>query len=189
MRKRVFKIILLVLGVLFLLDIGLVVGMGVFQPEIKHADNAVVLGAAIYSPALKNRTLTALKLYQEGKVDGLVLSGGKIAERDISEAQGMQKIITRETKDLPPMILEDKSSNTYDNIKNTRDKIGADSSIVIVSDRFHVARAVLLAKRAGFTNVQWTSPSLGYYRKSEIIFYYFREIVALPSYISKLIIF
>jgi uncharacterized SAM-binding protein YcdF (DUF218 family) len=101
----------------------------------------------------------------------------------------LKKIIAKEISPLPPIILEDKSNNTYENIKNTKVLIGTDKSIVIVSDRFHVARAVLLAERAGFKEVLWASPSLSHYSKKEIIYYYWREIVALPSYLPKLIWF
>lgn len=189
MFKRIVKIILLVILGLLCLDVLLVVGIGLINPKINKADDAVILGAAIYSVALHNRTEKAIELFKEGKVDGLVLSGGKISEGDITEAQGMKKIIAKEISPLPPIILEDKSNNTYENIKNTKVLIGTDKSIVIVSDRFHIARAVLLAERAGFKEVLWASPSLSHYSKKEIIYYYWREIVALPSYLPKLIWF
>lgn len=189
MLKRWIKIILVVLAAFFVIDAVLVIGIGFITPNIEHADDAVILGAAIYSVALHNRTEKAIELFKEGKVDALVLSGGKISVGDITEAQGMKKIIAKEVYPLPPIILEDKSNNTYENIKNTKALIGVDKSIVIVSDRFHIARAVMLAKRAGFKNVAWASPSLAHYSKNEIIYYYWREIVALPSYLLKLIWF
>lgn len=189
MLKRWIKNILVVLVAFFIIDTLLVVGIGFVNPKIEHADDAVILGAAIYSVALHNRTEKAIELFKEGKVDTLVLSGGKISVGDITEAQGMKRIISKELNPLPPIILEDKSNTTYENIKNTKNLIGTDKSIVIVSDRFHIARAVLLAKRAGFKQVLWASPSLSHYSKKEIIYYYWREIVALPSYIPKLIWF
>ncbi len=182
LRKALF-----VAGILLALDAVLVIGVGMSSPALHKADAAIVLGAAIYSPALHNRTTTALNLYNSGLVGELVLSGGKIARPDISEAESMRRVIVHSSPSMPPVLLDDQSSNTYENIKNSKALLGGNKKIIIVSDRYHLARAVLLAKRAGFTDVQWTGPGLDYYRPIEVGYYYVREIVAMISYIPKFI--
>ena len=190
------KKILLYLGIVVIIigvaDVSLVWGMAHLRPKIDHADAIVVLGAAINTPALKNRTLKGLELYEAGKADMLVLSGGKIADTDISEAQFMLKIIRNNSleEDLR-YLLEEQSHNTYENINNSKKKLEevnpeADS-IIIVSDAFHLARAVLIAKRAGFETVYWQAPSSGYYQRPELRFYYAREFIAMISYLPKFI--
>jgi vancomycin permeability regulator SanA len=54
-----------------------------------------------------------------------------------------------------------------------------------VSDSFHLARAVILAKRAGFKNVYWASPDQGYYSVDDKRYYYFREFLAMIWYLPK----
>ena len=157
------------------------------QPEIDHADAIIILGAAINTPALRNRTLEGLEIYEQGKADVMVLSGGKIADEDISEAEYMKKVIDKNAKGKVNYILEEESHNTYDNIKNSQKMLGDKESVVIVSDSFHLARAVLMAKRAGFETVYWNSPSSGYYSREELRFYYIREFVAIINYLPKFI--
>ena len=184
---RVIKILVLCVVVLIVLDVVIVIGMAKFRPEFSHADSAIILGAAINTPALKNRTLKGLELYEQGKVGQLVLSGGKISDSDISEAQYMEKVIKQNQDGNTKYVLEDQSRNTYENINNSKIKIGDKTSVIIVSDEFHLARAVLLAKRAGFEKVYWDSPNPFYYKWQELDFYYLREVVAMISYLPKFI--
>jgi uncharacterized SAM-binding protein YcdF (DUF218 family) len=193
MIKKFFTIGAVVFGLLFTADAALIWGIAHNQPDLPtdKADAIVVLGAAINTPALRNRTLEALEIYEQGKAERLILSGGKIADPDMSEAASMAKIIDKNAQGDVDYILEDQSHNTYDNIKNSQAKLaevdaGADS-IIIVSDSFHLARAVLLAKRAGFEEVYWNSPSSGYYRRDELRYYYMREFVAMINYLPKFI--
>lgn len=206
--RRVLKYFIIAIVIICVLDAGLIFTMANWQPEAEHADAAIVLGAAINTPALTRRTLDSLELYQQGKVDRLVFSGGKIADSDIAESEFMAKVIKSNTADPVDYIIEDQSHNTYENIKNSKakliesksaerllnsqpelseDEIMENSSIIIVSDKYHVARAVLLAKRAGFETVYWHSPNPDYYPKQELHYYYFREFVAILSYIPKFI--
>lgn len=191
MIKRIIKYSIIVILLLLVVDAGLVWGIGHYQPEIKHSSNVIILGAAINTPALRNRTLEGLQLYEQGKVDTLILSGGKIADADISEAEYMEKVIKKNTKTQVDYILEDQSHNTYENIRNSKAKIleagGTTDSVIIVSDAFHIARAFLVAKRAGFDDVYWSAPNSDIYPKEELRFYYVREFAAMINYLPKFI--
>jgi vancomycin permeability regulator SanA len=184
--KRILYKIFLIVVVVGVLDIGVVFGFATYRPGLpEKVDAVVVLGAAIYSPAIINRTLTALDLYKQGKVDVMVLSGGKIADRDISEAGYMKKVIDKNSEGSVSVLIDDKSSSTYENIHNTRSLLPEAKSLIIVSDSFHLARAVILAKRAGFKNVYWASPDQGYYSVDDKRYYYFREFLAMIWYLPK----
>ena len=159
--KRIWKIykgIAIAAFSLILLDLVVVLFFGFYRPQIKPADAIVVLGAAINTPALYNRSLQGLKLYQEGDAKIMVLSGGRISDKDISEAGYMRKVIESNSKQPVPLILEEESHSTYENLKNTKAKIGSEKSLVIVSDQYHLARTVIMAKREGFGPVYWSSP-------------------------------
>ncbi len=169
------------------LSLGIVLFFSVYRPTIQNADAIIVLGAALNTPALYNRALTGFGLYQEGKAPTLVLSGGRISSRYVSEASNMQHIIESTTETPPTPILEEESHTTYENIKNSKVKIPHAKSIIIVSDAFHLARAVLLAKREGFGPVYWAAPKASYYHFGEVSFYYMREMFAMIEYVPKFI--
>ncbi len=184
---KIYKYFAITVVTVIILDAFIVLGIGTYRPEIKKVDAIVVLGAAINTPTLYNRSLQGLKLYEEDKGLLMVLSGGRISVKDISEAGYMKKVILSKAKQPVPIILEEDSHNTYENINNTKAKIGEGKSLLIVSDEYHLARAVLLAKRAGFGPVYWSSPVPFYYSKRELGMYYLREVVAMLSYIPKFI--
>ena len=189
---RIVKISLLVVVTGLIVNACLIFGMAKWQPKFESADSAIVLGAAINTPALTNRTTQALSLYLEDKVNLLVLSGGKISDADISEAEFMEKVIKRFSDEPVKYILEEDSHTTYENIRNSKQKLaeaGIDTSkpVVVVSDEFHLARAVLMAKRAGFETVYWSAPVPDYYSAEDLRFYYFREFIAMLNYIPKFI--
>ncbi len=99
----------------------------------------------------------------------------------------MEKVIVHNTTETIAYVLEDESHNTYENIHNAKLKLANKDSVIIVSDEFHLARAVLLAKRAGFKTVYWSAPMPNYYKAGELRHYYFREFAAMISYIPKFI--
>lgn len=181
--KRTIYILVLLAVLALVLDAALIFGFAHYRPEIKKADSIIVLGAAINSKAAQNRALEGLRLYEDGKSETIVASGGKIADSDISEAQYMKKVIDKNAKAPVKVILEDKSGNTRENIKNSKEKLPEAKSVIIVSDAFHLARGVMLAKNAGFEDVSWSSPSQDYYPEKELRYYYFREFFAMLNYL------
>lgn len=188
--KRFFKIIKnLILAVVLVLGLsfGVVCFFSVYERPLTKSDAVIILGAAINTPALNNRSLQGLKLFKEGKTDVLVLSGGRISDKDISEAGYMKKIILKNSTNQPNLILEENSHTTFENIQNAKKLIPNAKSVTIVSDKYHLARAVLLAKRFGFSEVYWSAPDSGYYPREELYYHYFRETIALISYVPKLI--
>jgi uncharacterized SAM-binding protein YcdF (DUF218 family) len=185
--KQISNLIILIVCLIVVLDVTTIILFAHLRPEIKKADAIIILGAAINSPALYNRTLEGLHLYQQGKADVLVLSGGKIADSDISEAQYMKKVIDQQTDKNPPLILEDQSHSTDESLANTKALLGDKKSVIIVSDEFHLGRAVLLAWRRGFQPISWSAPDADYYSNRDLRYYYFREFLAIINYIPKFI--
>lgn len=193
MIKKILISVAIVVGLFLATDAALIWGVAHTRPEIKHADAIIILGAAINTPALTNRTKEGLEIYEQGKADVIVLSGGKIADADISEAQYMEKVIKKnKSMEKVDYILEEDSHSTYDNIRNSKAKLEDEGhktdSIIIVSDAFHLARAFLMAKRAGFETVYWSAPSSGYYKRDELRYYYLREFAAMINYLPKFLL-
>ncbi len=186
--KKALRVLTWAAAFILAADIAFVLAMSWYQPPTRPADAAVVLGAAIGTPALRNRTLVALELYNRGLVKEIVLSGGRVRAEDISEAGYSQKVILKNSSTTPPLLLDEDSGTTYENLRNTKRLLGGTESIIVVSDRFHLARAYLVARRAGFSDVQWAGPAPYYYGSSELAYYYAREMVALLWYAPRLVI-
>jgi uncharacterized SAM-binding protein YcdF (DUF218 family) len=184
---KIYKILAVTVVTVFLLDIFVVLFFAWYRPALKPVDDIVVLGAAINTTSSYSRSLQGLKLYQAGEAKTIVVCGGVDYPKSISEAEYMSETIQKNSKNPVPLILDDKSQSTYENLKNTRALIGGGKSIIIVSDDFHLARAVLMAERLGFGHIYWSSPNASYYSFSEHAYYYIREVFAMIDYLPKFI--
>jgi uncharacterized SAM-binding protein YcdF (DUF218 family) len=156
-------------------------------PQGTEADVIVVLGAAINSRAVFNRTIKGLRMYEADKGRQLVLAGGKTSKADETESHYMGRVVVANAVEPPRFILEQASQNTWENLHYTRRLVPDAQSVLIISDTFHLPRAVLVAKKAGFTEVYWDSPDQYYYSSDDLRWYYFREMVALLDYMPRLV--
>jgi uncharacterized SAM-binding protein YcdF (DUF218 family) len=122
-------------------------------------DCGLVFGAAVHSranpgPAITRRTLTAVRLYREGNLTSIFLTGGKGSEIQESEAAVMRKVAMLEGVDPDDIVIEGKSRSTWENIENSRPLMKDCESIVAISDRYHLARIRLLARQQKWKGIQ-----------------------------------
>lgn len=188
--KRALTWVVLAGAAIFFFDLSAIAVFGLIRPSAPHIDAVVVLGAKVGTPALTERTLRGLTYYQEGKSDVIVLSGGQGPGESVSEAEAMKAVITSQvahTGDTPTIILEKDSTSTIENIYNSKTLIPKAKSVVIVSDGYHLARSVLIAKKAGFQDVYWDAAASGHYSKKDLAYYYLREAVAVLVYLPRFI--
>ncbi len=185
--KRIFWSFAAGVVLLAVLDVAVVLGVPKSHLPDFEADAAVVLGAAPNSATITNRTKVGVRVVQEKKAKVLVLSGGKTDFRDESEAQNMYKVVKRIDEGIP-VVLESQAKNTKENLEFTKKALGGASSLVIATDQYHLARSILAAKIAGFSEVYWDSPDSSYYPKKELRRYYLREIIGLPWYVWRYVI-
>lgn len=190
--KRVLAVTTAVIIIVFGLDLATVIGFSIARPSIPDTvDAVIVLGAKVGTPALKYRTLTGLEYYQAGKTDTLVLSGARGSNEPISEAQAMDDVIrthiAKTHGKMPHIIMETKSTDTYQNLRNSRALIPDAKSVVVVSDAYHLARSVGFARHVGFQKVYWNAPKPSYYGDIDLAHYYVREAVAMIVYLPQLI--
>lgn len=185
--KIIAKIIVWCFVLLLVSDFLSLVFFSFYQPEIQKSDEIIVLGAAINSPALINRSLRGLEVYESQLAPVMMLSGGRTSELDITEAAFMKRVIDKNSKEPVEVILEGSSTSTFENLKNSK-KLNPDAkSLIIVSDQFHLARASILAARNGFWPIYWTAPTPKIYSKKELSWYYFREFIAILAYLPKFV--
>jgi len=130
-------------------------GAGVHKACAKTQGVALVLGASVRpdgrpSPALTRRVAHAVALWQAGRVGMLVLSGG-VRTHPPAEAEVMARLCREAGVPDAALLLETRALTTEDNMRFARpllDDLGC-RDVVIVTDRYHAARARLVARRAG----------------------------------------
>ncbi|WP_410768586.1 YdcF family protein [Fontibacillus sp. BL9] len=123
------------------------------------ADVGIVLGASMWgdqpSPGLQERLQLALQDYKDGKFRVFILTGG-LDHQDYryTEAEGMANYLEANGVPRSEMILENKATSTYENLKFSQEIMiekGYESA-VIITHTFHGNRAYETAKVLGYNN-------------------------------------
>lgn len=114
----------------------------------------VVLGCKVRgerpSRMLRYRLDKACEYLKDNENTACIVSGGKGKDEAISEAQCMFNYLTNKGIPSNRVIMEDKSTNTYQNIAFSKEIIkqrNLPENITIVTDGFHQYRASYIAKR------------------------------------------
>lgn len=126
------------------------------KAEYPSADAGIVLGAALWndrpSPALRERLDLAKRLYEDGTVKRLILSGGYGGVRSsLSEAEGMRNYLVASGVPEEALLLEDQAADTYQNLLFSHavgEKADVSSYLIITHD-YHATRAKEMAANAG----------------------------------------
>lgn len=123
------------------------------------ADYVVVLGAQWKqsgpSYVLQKRLDTAAEYLQQNPETVAVVSGGQGSNEPISEALGMKEYLIKAGISQERIIMEDQSTNTYENLLYSGlllDK--GNARVVIVTNNFHIFRAVHIAQKQGYRHTE-----------------------------------
>ena len=113
---------------------------------------AIVLGAAVYpsgepSPWLKYRLETAAGLYRSGRVDAILVSGDN-SRVDYDEPTAMRDYLVGLGIPSEAVALDYAGFDTYDTCVRARRIFGVEQAL-LVSQNFHVSRAVAVCRSAG----------------------------------------
>lgn len=155
--QRTF-VILLCMGVMIF---GIVEGFIISGFSMKGqpgADYVIVLGAQMKadgpSKALQYRLDEAIRYLNENPSSKVIVSGGQGSDEHISEAQGMYEYLVEKGIEKDRIIKEDKSVNTTQNLAFSAEYLDRErDSVAVVTNNFHVFRAVKIAEKAGYQNV------------------------------------
>lgn len=116
----------------------------------------IVLGCRVKengpSLMLEKRIAAAYEYLSENENVICIASGGKGTDEPISEAQAIKNGLVSRGISPDRIILEDKSVNTFENIRNSMEiicSLSLEPRAVIVTSEFHQLRARILAKKHG----------------------------------------
>lgn len=155
-----------------------------------NKDFIIILGCAIKAdgtplPLLKGRIDKALEFKnkqkeQTGKELIFVTSGGQGKNEVISESASMKKYLLEHGVPESQIIEEDKSTNTYQNMKFSKEKIDAvnpNGKIAFATTNYHVFRSGIFARNVNMRAVGMGAKTKTYFWPNALV----REIIGLLS--------
>ena len=145
----------------------------------------IILGAAVKpgaepSDALRRRILHGAALFHAGEVERLICSGG-IGKMPPSEASVMRRVLIENGVPDGVITLEDGSHSTLENLTLSRAILPKGATVCVISEKYHLPRAVLCARRLGL-HARGSGPSIKDTSPARLAFACLREIPALALY-------
>ena len=152
-------------------------------------DYIIILGCKIrkdgsLTPLLKGRVDKAIefsKLQKEttGKEIIFIPSGGKGDDEVISEAEAMKNYLIEQGINKKNIIMEDKSKNTLENMKNSYNiiKTRKMGKVCFSTTNYHVFRSCITAKKCGIECIGMGSKTKWYFRTNAVIREFLADII------------
>jgi vancomycin permeability regulator SanA len=118
---------------------------------VPRTDVAVVFGAGLWdgepSPYLAHRLDAAAELYRRGRVEVVLVTGDNSRE-DYDEPDAMRGYLTRHGVPDARIVSDYAGFDTWDSCVRAKKIFGVDEA-VLISQGFHIRRAVALCETAG----------------------------------------
>ncbi len=136
--------------------------------EPGNADAIIVLGALVLpggepSGSLRARAEAAAALYHEGRAATVVTTGAH-HQQPPGEAVVARRLLREAGVPDSAILIEEKSRNTHGNLLFARGLLPDADRVLVVTEPFHIARALRIARMVGFTEpLPWPvlSPAWG----------------------------
>lgn len=120
--------------------------------SVPEADAILVLGARVYpngnvSLMLNDRLSTGYELYKKGKAPKIIVSGDH-GTKEYDEVNAMKDFLKE--KEVPPedVFMDHAGFSTYESMYRARE-IFQVQKVIIVTQEFHLPRAVFIARELG----------------------------------------
>lgn len=147
--------------------------------KLPPADAILVLGAYVFpdgtmSPMLADRIDVGYELYQMGKAPKILVSGDH-GRQDYDEVNTMKAYLKNQGIPSQNIFMDHAGFSTYESIYRARD-IFKVKKVIIVTQRYHLLRAVFIARELGIEAYGVSSDLHNY--GSVMFNYEIREILA-----------
>lgn len=174
--------LLAILFVVFALVEGLVIGR-MNTRDTDGVDHIIILGAkvngAVPSLALRERIECAYEVMRDDPDIIAVASGGRGVGEDISEAECMRRELVGRGISADRIILEDASTSTEENIKFSYEKLPDGVRVGLVTNNFHLFRAMNIAEKVGSHEISGIAAD---YSNPLLLHYLVREFFTVVVY-------
>lgn len=136
----------------------------------------ILLGASVRpsgdpSPVLEDRVITAYELLTSGKISKILISGDGNS-KSYDEVLAMSKYLIKKGVSEKALLYDKKGIDTFESMKNAKNLFNIKKAIII-SQSFHLPRAVYLAMGVGLESCGVSSDRREYWLKN-----WFREYFA-----------
>ncbi|MGB2926023.1 MAG: YdcF family protein [Limnothrix sp.] len=153
------------------------------RSEIQQANFAIVYGNQVQpdgvpSPRLQARLDKALQLFETGQVANVLVSGG-VGKEGHDEAVVMAQYLQDAGVPKNRLVVDSQGNNSHLTAVNSAELLGTEKSVIAVSQLFHLSRAKLSLRNAGFESVGSAYPM---FVEGRDIYSTFREIPAWLKY-------
>lgn len=120
--------------------------------DVPATDTILILGAYVLpdgtlSTMLKDRVMTGYELYSNGKAPKIIVSGDH-GRQEYDEVNTMKDFIKNEGVDGQDIFMDHAGFSTYESLYRARD-IFQVKKVIIVTQRYHLMRAVFIARELG----------------------------------------
>lgn len=173
----------------WLLFVSVSVLVFAWQRDEQPADAAIVMGAAVYrdrpSPVFRERINHAIELYQSGKVNALIFTGGQDAYDSIAESEAARTYAIQAGVAETDIFIETSSTDTEENLSEASRIVAIQDfkRVLIVSDPMHMLRAVTVARDIGLDAYPSPTPTSRYRSPWSNFWFWLRESVFYSSYL------
>jgi vancomycin permeability regulator SanA len=142
-------LLLLIVAYVQLSEIRSIVGA---RKDLSQKEYAIVLGASVKldgtpSDALEDRVMEAVDAYKDGKVRKLLMTGDDGAFH-VNEVQTMARLAQEAGVPSEDVTVDGQGYRTYESCKRAAQSYGVKDA-VIVTQRFHLGRALFLCRSFG----------------------------------------
>jgi len=138
------------------------------------------------NPYFARRMETAAKLYREGKIDHLILSGDNRSSKYYNEPHEMRKALIKLGVPAAAITLDRAGLRTLDSVVRCKEIFGQEK-ITIITQPFHSYRAVFISRYYGIDAVAMvaTEPNVSYSFNVLLREYFARTKAVLDLYVLK----
>ncbi|MGA8855283.1 MAG: ElyC/SanA/YdcF family protein [Christiangramia sp.] len=133
--------------------------------QLKSTKTVIILGASVHadgklSPILKDRVDTAIRLYENGKVQNFLVTGDHRSDT-YNEVAAMVNYLKKNGIDKSLIISDHAGLDTYDSMYRAGKLFNVENAVV-VTQKFHLPRALFIAKNLGFNYTGFTADQRAY---------------------------
>ncbi|MCB9173456.1 MAG: YdcF family protein [Flavobacteriales bacterium] len=157
--------------------------------KLPNADVALVLGTSRYTATgyanlfFKYRIKAAVDLYKTGKVKHIIVSGDN-SLFEYNEPREMRRALVREGIPIEAITLDFAGFRTLDSVVRCKEVFGQ-NNFIIISQEFHVARALFIAKKFNISAIGYAaqSPPQSYSFKTNFREFFARTRAVIDLYV------
>lgn len=149
---------------------------------------AIVFGAGVWddgtpTPMLADRVFAGVDLYQRGTVQQVLMSGDSQTP-DYNEVDAMIQLAQQSGVPRSAILSDRLGLSTYETCRRARDHYDVREA-VLVSQRYHLPRAIYIARQFDLDVVGYGVADWGVYRYRSMLSYSLREVIAIVKAIAQ----